>query len=68
MIKKMIKKRQLIISLFDVVSYLNNNPEVIKNSHIIQRKLPSETLDEIDNFYKEKRDEIVNIKNRIYSE
>ena len=58
-----------VLDLHDVIDYLDTNPDTIAiNKNCIQRDLDVEVKNKIDQYYKDKLDEIKIIKNKIYSE
>lgn len=57
-----------IINMFDVVQYLNKNPEVAKiNKDSVHLDLDKKTKEEINKNFKERLYEIKNIKKQIYA-
>jgi len=56
-----------VIDLYDVIDYLDNHPDVVNiNKNCIQKKIDDNLLNEINNNFNEKYDEIKLIKNSIY--
>ena len=57
-----------VLNLYDVIEYLDKNPEIAKiNQNCVQLDLDEKVKEEIDRNYKENLEEIKRIKNRIYS-
>ncbi|WP_053956736.1 cytidylyltransferase domain-containing protein [Inediibacterium massiliense] len=56
-----------IINLYDVVDYIDKNPEIKKiNEHCIQATLSNEKLDKINKYYLKNHDKIMKIKEEVY--
>ena len=57
-----------VLNLFNVIDYLDKNPEIAKiNQNCVQLDLDEKVKEEIDKSYKENLEEIRRIKKKIYS-
>jgi len=60
---------QKVINLYNVINYLDRNPEIAKiNQKCVQRDLDEKGKGDIDKHYKENLEEIIEIKEKIYKE
>ena len=58
-----------ILNLYNVIDYLNKNPEIAKiNQNCVQLDLDEKVKEEIDKHYKDNLEEIIEIKEKIYKE
>ena len=59
---------QTVINLYNVIDYLDNNPEIASiNQKCVQLDLDEKVKSEIDRIYHEKHDEIIKLKSEIYN-
>ena len=58
-----------VLNLYDVIDYLDKNPEIAKiNQNCIQLDLDEKVKEDIDKHYKENLEKIIEIKEKIYKE
>lgn len=59
--------KDYLIEEMDIKNILDNYPKLCDvNSHVIQRKLDSETKNRIDDFFSKNKKLILNVKNKVY--
>ena len=58
-----------MLNLYNVIDYLDKNPDIAKiNKNCIQLDLDEKIREDIDEYYKDNLEEIIEIKEKIYKE